>query len=418
MIILQANKFFYEKGGSERYMFALSRSLESLGHRIVSFSMAHPQNEPCAQSGYFVPRRDYDARNTGLDSVSAVMNFVRSPRAARLLSRLLADTKPDVAHLHNIYHQLTPSIIDVLHENRVPMVMTLHDYKLVCPSYTMFARGEPCYRCRGGRFHRAVATGCAGSRARCALLALESYWQRWTRVYDRVDCFIAPSEYLRAVMVDAGVAADRVVHVPQLSPGRVQGDGYPANGMPGLEGLPGRFIAYAGRLSAEKGIDILIRAMALLRDVPLVVFGEGPQEQRLRAVASAQRLENVIFAGHVSRPVVDGALRRSAALVVPSLWAENAPMVIMEAASAGVPVIVSDRGGLPELANEVSGQVVAAGDVPALAEAIKRVWGNDAYWKEAARDAWDRNRARHEPDTHARTIASLYERMIKERKSN
>jgi hypothetical protein len=129
------------------------------------------------------------------------------------VGELLDEVHPDVAHLHNIYHQLTPSIIDVLAARGVPLVMTLHDYKLVCPSYAMFAHGDVCRRCRGGKFFHAVTVSCAGSRARSALLAAESYWQRWTRVYDRVDCFIAPSEFLRGIMLDGGVAPERIVFV-------------------------------------------------------------------------------------------------------------------------------------------------------------------------------------------------------------
>ncbi|HEX6791981.1 MAG TPA: glycosyltransferase, partial [Candidatus Krumholzibacteria bacterium] len=149
MIILQANKFFHERGGSERYLFALSRALASRGHEVLHFAMAHPDNAPSPQGRYFVPQRDYASPAWRPASVRSVFEFIRSPQAARCLDRLLAERRPDVAHLHNIYHQLTPSIIERLAARRIPVVMTLHDYKLVCPSYTMFARGAPCYRCRG-----------------------------------------------------------------------------------------------------------------------------------------------------------------------------------------------------------------------------------------------------------------------------
>lgn len=415
MIILQANKFFYEKGGSERYMFELSRALESRGHRIVNFSMAHPLNVASEQSKYFVPERDYGAGAFHRGAVSAAMNFVRSPLAARLLSRLLSDERPDVAHLHNIYHQLTPSIIDVLHEHRIPVVMTLHDYKLVCPSYTMFANGEPCYRCRGGRFHHAVTTKCGGDRARSLLLAVESYWQRWTRVYDQVDCFIAPSEYLRGVMLDAGIAESRIVHVAQLSPESGEDAGEAAPQVPPPADLPPRFVAYLGRLSAEKGIDVLLEAMTLAREVPLVVLGDGPMGAELRGMADARGLTNVFFAGHVSRPVVDAALSRSVALVVPSLWAENAPMVLFEAAAAGVPVIVSDRGGLPELAARMGGRVVPAGKAEPLAAVIHSAWSDESGWKEACRTEWQRHRTPHEAGAHARAVEVIYEGVARTR---
>ena len=166
MVILQANKFYYEKGGSERYFFALSRALESRGHSVVPFSMQHPRNHASPYSRHFVPRRDYDATGASPKSLGAALSFVRSGDAARRIRALVDETKPGIAHLHNIYHQLTPSIIDALADRGVPVVMTLHDYKLVCPSYGMFAHGAYCYRCRGGRFERAIQVGCGGSRAR------------------------------------------------------------------------------------------------------------------------------------------------------------------------------------------------------------------------------------------------------------
>src|SRR6185369_10769181 len=114
-----------------------------------------------------VSHRDYDAG--AVRALRSVPGFIRSREAARRMGELLDEVHPDVAHLHNIYHQLTPSIIDVLAARGVPVVMTLHDYKLVCPSYAMFAHGDVCRRCRGGKFFRAVTVSCAGSRARSAL---------------------------------------------------------------------------------------------------------------------------------------------------------------------------------------------------------------------------------------------------------
>ena len=411
VIILQANKFFHEKGGSERYMFALSRALVGRGHEIVDFSMHDARNQPSRYSRHFVTRRDYEAG--GLRALSAAPGFIRSREAAALMSDLLDEVTPDVAHLHNIYHQLTPSIVATLSRRNVPMVMTLHDYKLVCPSYAMFARGDVCYRCRGGRFHRAVAVGCGGTRLRSALLALESYWQRWTRVYDRVDCFIAPSEYLRRIMLEAGIAAERIVFVAPLNPSSVTAAPAPAEEGALLE-LPPRFVAYVGRLSPEKGIHVLLAAMARTSGIPLVVFGDGPEAPALRQTAEERGLE-AIFAGHANRATIDSALRRACALVLPTLSPENAPMAILEAADAGVPVIVSDRGGLPELARRVGGVVLPAGDDAALAKAITSAWEETERWREHARGAWRESAPLHGVDAHVRSIESVYYRAIERR---
>ena len=415
MIILQANKFLYEKGGSERYVFALSRVLEERGHRVVHFGMAHPRNHPSPYSRHFVSRREYDGPASTTRSARAVREFIRSREAAARLSGLLDEVRPDVAHLHNIYHQLTPSIIDVLARRHVPMVMTLHDYKLVCPSYALFARGDLCYRCRGGRFYRAPMVGCAGSRTRSGLLALESYWQRWTRVYDRVDRLVAPSQYLRGVMVDAGIDAGRVVYVAPLNPSSGEAPAG-AEDRALLDALPERFVAYVGRLSAEKGVRVLVDAMAYAPAVPLVIFGEGPDEAGLRERAGRDAGERVHFAGHVTRATLNAALRRTVAVVLPTLSPENAPMTILEAADAGVPVIVSDRGGLPELAARVGGTVVPAHATAALADAIRTVWDHREEATRRAHAAWQEARDTFNADTHARTLENLYAEVCSTRR--
>lgn len=409
VIILQANKFFFEKGGSERYMFALSGALTARGHQVVDFSMQDDRNLPSRYSRHFAPHRDYDGG--GARALRSVASFIRSREAARCMADLLDEITPDVAHLHNIYHQLTPSIVATLSRRGVPVVMTLHDYKLVCPSYTMFAHGAPCYRCRGGRFYQAAATACAGSRARSALLALEAYWQRMSRVYDRVDCFIAPSEYLCNIMRAAGIPAARIQYVPQLSPDSGD-DGAPtAEEARMLDALPARFIAYVGRLSPEKGIAVLIAAMKRLHDIHLVVVGDGPQAAELRAECHARSLDNVTFAGHFSRAATERAIARCVALVIPSLWSENAPMVVLEAARAGTPVIGSNSGGLRELMERMAGVPVTPGNVDELVRAIEQVW-NHAAARERAGSAWRQHREAHETAGHIAAVESVYTRAV------
>lgn len=216
MVVLQANKFFYLRGGSERYMFLLSDALERRGHDVVHFSMAHPQNAPSAYAKHFVKRRDYDG---AAFPISNAISFIRSKEAAQNIAALIAEKRPDVAHLHNIYHQLTPSIIGVLKSHGIPVVMTAHDYKLVCPNYSMFAHGEHCYKCKGGAYINAARTRCAGgSFARSAMLSLEAYWQKFSRVYGKLDRILAPSHYMRDTLVDGGYPADTVVHLPNFVP--------------------------------------------------------------------------------------------------------------------------------------------------------------------------------------------------------
>lgn len=399
MVILQVNKFFHEKGGSERYFLALSQAQAGRGHEVVHFSMTHPRNLPSPWSAHFAPRREYDG---GALAWRSALAFIRSREAARALESLLRRVRPDVAHLHNIYHQLTPSIIEVLSRARIPVVMTLHDYKLACPSYSLFTGGGMCRRCVGASAHHAVLHRCGGSLARSLLLATETAWQRLTRAYERVDRFIAPSAFMRSVMVDAGIDGGRIHHVPPFAP-----EAAPATaGDAAIEGLPERFVAYVGRLSPEKGIGVLLEAMDRLPEIPLVVFGEGPERARLMARAGVN--PQVRFAGHVGRGALAAAMPRAAAVILPTLSPENAPLAIVEAASAGVPVIVSDRGGLPELAAALDGVPVPAHDAAALAAAIEDVWRDPGAARKRAVAAWERSRARFGVEPHLDAVEAVY----------
>jgi glycosyltransferase involved in cell wall biosynthesis len=384
MRVLQVNKFFYEKGGTERYFFSVSRALERRGHTVVHFSMRHADNLASPYSDYFVSPREYSNRVGKFDDIPDGLSFIRSREAAGNIARLVEKTRPDVAHLHNIYHQITPSILPVLRGAGIPVVMTLHDHKLICPNYSLFDGRTYCYRCRGGRFHRAAATRCnEGSFGRSLLLSIEAYWQRFTRVYDGVGFFVAPSRYMRGMFLAEGYSPDRVVYIPPFveadEAAAKAGTARPIAGAESAAGpTPDRFILYFGRLGAEKGLFSLLDAVSGLGDVPLVVCGDGPLRRSLEARAAKAAPGRVRFTGHLGVSALDAVIRRASAVVLPSVAAENAPYTVLEAMAAGVPVIVSDAGGLPELAEAGGGLVFAAGSAGELAERIREVWENPA----------------------------------------
>ena len=375
MQVLQINKFFFEKGGTERYFFSVSRALEKKGHTVRYFSMHHPSNLETPDSEYFVRQRDY-ADRTSLGSIPKGVGFIRSREAATNLTRLIAEAKPDIAHLHNIYHQITPSIIPVLQEAGVPMVMTLHDYKLICPNYSLFDGGSYCYRCEGGRFRMAPVTRCnGGSFLRSSLLAIEAYWQKRTKVYDAIRMFLAPSRYIRDKFVDAGFGDDRVAHLPSFLPS--ESESIESVRSSALVNLPERFVLYFGRLSVEKGVRTLIEAVAKTRDIPLVICGDGPLAHELKVFKRLKNLDHVLFTGHLSKMVLERVIQRARVVVQPSLSPENAPFSVLEAMEFGRPVIASAVGGLPELVEKAGGLDFAPGDSRALAARIKEVWEDD-----------------------------------------
>lgn len=382
MRILQINKFHWVKGGSERYYFDLQRELAARGHEVAVFASAHPDNEPSPWSGDFAPHADYHGAGP-LRSFGLARDVVHNAAAAAALERLLTRFRPDVAHLHNIHHQLSPSILEPLSRRGIPIVQTLHDYKWVCPAYLFHSRGEVCTRCGpGARFGPVLTRRClhgSFTKSAVAYVELTRSWRRGDA--ERVDAFLAPSRFLLEQVVAHGLPADRVRHEPYFIR---EGDYRPAE-------VPGAGLLYAGRLAREKGLGALFAALARTAPgVRLEVAGGGPLEAELRREAAERRLP-VTFLGHLAAPELHAAVRRARAVVVPSLWYENFPYAVLEALALGVPVVASATGGVPEMIEEgETGHLVPPGDPEALARVLDAVVARSA---EAAAEMGRRARA-------------------------
>ena len=221
--------------------------------------------------------------------------------------------------------------------------MTLHDYKVVCPAYTLFSGGRPCERCRGGKFSRAAFRRCAkGSLGKSALLAAEAYLHGPVlRSYEKVDLFLSPSRFLLDKIREMGFARPAALVPNVFFPGR-----FPPAG-PAL----GRRIVFAGRLAREKGIATFLRAV---RDIPsdVRIIGTGADEGEFRAIAAEAGSASIRFLGRLPFPKLLDEIRDSLFVVCPSEWYENLPYAVLEAFAMGKPVVAARIGGLPELVRD------------------------------------------------------------------
>jgi glycosyltransferase involved in cell wall biosynthesis len=243
MRILHVNKFLYRRGGAEAYMLDVAELQVAAGHEVEYFGMRHPENPPLPLEGTFPPFVELEPAPKGLyRQVAAVARMVHSPASRRGIQAAVRDFRPDVVHLHNIYHQLSPSVLRPLRELGVPSVMTLHDYKLICPSYLLLDHGKICEACLGGQFRHAVARRCKdGSLGASAVLALETTVHRATNAYDPVQVFICPSRFLAGKIAQAGVHPDRLRVLNNFVDTRAVAP----------KARPGGEVVYVGRLREE-----------------------------------------------------------------------------------------------------------------------------------------------------------------------
>ena len=317
--------------------------------------------------------------------------------------------RPDVVHFHNIYHQLSPSVLRPVRARGITSVMTLHDYKLACPSYQLLSQGAICERCVGGSTLNAVRERCkSGSLAASSVLAVESGLHRRMHAYDAVDRFVSPSHFLRDVMVRSGIAPERIVTLANVV--AVPDDDVQAGPRP--LGRPGAAsFVFAGRLSPEKGVDTLIQALASTPEgVELDIAGDGPSRAELERLAADEVPGRVRFHGRLDKAAVSALITSSRAMVVPSRWHENQPMTILESFAAATPVVATTLGGMPELVRDgIEGRVVPPNDPPGLARALCDLAEDPTAARRMGERARERFTAEFSGAVHLAGLADVYD---------
>lgn len=393
-------------------MFHTRKLLLDRGHEVVDFSMRHPRNVDSPYSEYFAPERDYVDPTRPLSSRARdALNSIYSLSARASLRGLLEQVRPDIVHMHLIYHQLSLSLIDEIAARGIPSVMTLHDYKIGCPAYTLFRDGQPCELCVDGPVENALRHRCVkGSTAASLLAAVEARLARARKTYGKVDGYVAPSAFAGRIATATGIDPETVHVIPNFLPDEEIGAPVEA-----LAAEP-RFF-FAGRLEPLKGIREILDAFRSGGSElgTLVVAGAGGElEDEVRSTAAD--LANVEYLGRLSRDEVFAQLRQARALLMPVRWHENNPMSVLEARAVGIPIICTPLGGLPEMVDDqVDGLIVPKEDPTALREALRRLASDRDSAQKMGRRGTDRLRRDNTSTVHYRSLMAAYRAAIARR---
>ncbi len=359
--LLAINNYFYRRGGAEAVFFDHMAMFSGIGWDVAPFAMQHERNEPSPWSDYFVSEIEYGHETSLPRKVVQAASIIYSREAQRNIGRLIETMRPSIAHAHNVYHHLSPSIFSTLKAAGVPLVMTVHDLKLACPAYKMLRDGRICEDCKGGRVHNVLRHRCIkGSVALSGLVLVETVLHRALGLYrDTIDRLVVPSRFYGDKLAEWGWPREKMMHIPNMvDVGQYRDDWEEED-----------YFVFAGRLAPEKGIDTLIRAAARAGQ-RVVVAGTGPEEARLRRLVEETGAK-VEFTGYLSGEALHGLIGRSKALVLPSEWYENAPISVLEAYALGRPVIGAAIGGIPEMIREgETGTMSVSGDDASLADAL------------------------------------------------
>lgn len=363
MRILLTHNNYSVQGGAEVFYHEVGRMLEAKGHTVARFSCAEDGLD--APEARYFPQVPHYASGGLLARAARVPGVIYNRDARARMARLIEDFRPDLVHAFSIYGRLTPSILDAARAAGVPVVLSCNDYKHICPNYKLFHHGKLCEDCKGGHFHKALRNRCCHDNlAVSAVSMLEAYAHAQMDIWRKnVDCFLFASRFM-AAKTEEFWGKGRVQMDFLRNPFDAAAHHVPVNA--------GGYMLYFGRLIEEKGVDVLVAAARRVPDVPVVIVGDGPDRARLEQTAAS--LDNVRVVGPAWGGDLQAWLHGARAVVVPSLWHENFPYVILQAFAAGTPVIGAERGGIPELLRAgPHGWLFDPPDVGALSALLSKV---------------------------------------------
>lgn len=424
MRILQVNKFYYPKGGADKYFLDLTKALNAAGHKTAVFAMADPRNLESPYSKYFAPPVEFNGGGLK-DKLKIPGRMIYSREAKRKFARELDDFKPDIVHVHNIYHQLSPSILEAAKARGIPVVMHLHDYKLICPNYRLFTKGHICRKCLDKKSYLpCLINNCYKSYLQSSLAALEmTIHHKWLHIYEKnLDFLIAPSEFMRRLMIESGWPAEKIITIynpaPKVSEALLNTeDGLLKNDY--QNDYPEEdYLLYFGRLAPEKGINDLAQAVKSgdsRSGQKLHIVGEGPEEKTIRTEFGSEiKSGQIKLLGRLTGQPLNAEIAKARAVVFPSIWPENMPLALLESLAQRKIIIASRVGGLPEIIKDKeNGFLFKAGDIKELEAVIKAVRELKPETKRNIGLRAGESARILDPDSHLTKILQIYSKLAK-----
>ena len=408
MKILLINNFFGNYGGAEIMMHETASILKSKGHEVFFFATKSKNTQDYEYSKYFPDYIHYSSLPK-IDFLFHIWKSFYNPDAEKKLDLFIKKIKPDVAHCNNITYDLTPSVLNACYRNNIPVVMTLHDATLMCPSMTMriksgdYCKNELCVK--GNPIHCLINKCFFGNFMKSAAASAEFLFRKIHRLYDKIQLFICPSQAILSLAARSGINRGKLVHLNNFVD-----DSY-------LKKQPvysnkGYFL-YVGRLAEEKGLNYLLEAMSKLpRHIGLHIVGTGPDEANLKDYAVGLELSNVVFTGFKTGKELEDEYKGCIATILPCNWFEIFGLTILESFAFGKPVIASHIGGIPEIVeNEWDGITFEPKNVDALAEAIEKLYCNNDLAVEMGKNGRTKAEIVYNSEIYYAKLIRIYESL-------
>lgn len=384
-IVLVHNRY-HQPGGEDVVFDSEKRLLQQAGHQVISYV-----------------RSNMELQDTSIvDRIAIAPQMLWSSKTRSEFAAVLENEHPDVVHVHNTFLVISPSIYWACRQYGVPVVQTLHNFRLLCPAASFYRDGKICRECVDQTLLQGIRHGCyRNSRAATAgvalMLALHRTLDTWRKSITR---FIALTDFARRQFIEAGLPPERLV----VKPNFVDPDPQERSG-------PGEYAIYVGRFMENKGLGTLLKAWAQLpAPYPLHIIGDGPERAALEAQAHEYQLSAITFRGRLPHAEVIAAVKGARFSIVPSTWYEGLPMCILEAFACGTPVLCSRIGGLPEIVEDhVTGLHFTPGDARDLASQVDWAWNHPAEIVRMGRAARRKYEAHYTAEKNYNLLLRIYE---------
>ncbi len=403
MKVLQIDKYHYLKGGAETVFFNTMHLLQNKGHEVIPFCLKSSKNDASEFESYFVDYPELSECNL-LTKIRYIPSFIYNKKAAQQIERLIIEQKPDIAHIHLLFNSHSVSILPILKKYHIPIVMTVHDYRLICPAYTFRnGKGDICEKCIHHSYLNCILQKCSNNNlGNSTILTLDSIFRSvFYKPINYIDKFIFVSKFAEQKHIQANsLYEDKAVQLYNFTPN-----------ISVKKEVRGNYLLYLGRISSEKGILTLINAMRNLPGIPLKIAGTGPLSEDLKR----HGLSNIEWLGFRKGKDLEQLVKNAMYVIVPSEWYENNPLSIIESMAMGVPVIGSNMGGIPELIrHQENGFLFQAKSSSELEQIIKfAFYMDDSQYYELSNKAIEFAHDNFSEESHYQKLMEIYNSCIK-----
>lgn len=406
MKVLLIDVYNYNKGGAETVCFNTGALLQQHGHDVIYFTLKWKENNPSPQEKYFPESKE--SRTGPLKQIKNVINYFYHFEAAKKIETLIIKEKPDLAHIHLMWGQITSSILPILKKYNIPIIYTVHDYRLICPAYTFRnGKGNICEDCKGKHFYKCFTNKCTKDNwVMSAVMATEQYFRnRFFYPLNFIDGLIYVSNFALEIHEKYMPLIKDKQHITLYNFSKSITD-YPK------QISSEKYYLFLGRLSYEKGIETLIKAFKVRPNLNLKIAGTGPLEPELKA--KTKELKNIEFLGYKKGKELEALISKAYMVIVPSEWYENNPMSIIESYAVGTPVIGANIGGIPEIIQEnATGFIFESGNVNDLISSIDKAENqNEEQYKKLSQGSIDFAKNYLSVDNYWKKLIDFYSQVL------